>query len=262
MEISSRRQVQRKPINTAHICKNPFSSDESKIKRDISSFLLKYKNKPFHPNIKASTMKKVQKKKIQPQIENASFQHFSKISNLCETLISKIDKTNSLCLIMSDKMDNLNQQIPNECLQIKNILDQNFRKTFRKINRLNNLLRLFTQSYQNNDNSSDNEPNENRKKIYFVDKACITVNFIVSKVPNDNGIANPKEKLENFLYEGNNLFIDKTIVLDGDGDADESNRRNEDVNQEQNAIENNRNDINNANQGQPMEEDSKIEDDK
>ena len=50
--------------------------------------------------------------------------------------------------------------------------------------------------------------------------------------------------------------------IDGDGDADESNRRNEDVNQEQNAIENNRNDINNANQGQPMEEDSKIEDDK
>lgn len=64
------------------------------------------------------------------------------------------------------------------------------------------------------------------------------------------------------MCEGNNLYIDKTIVLDGDGDADESNRRNEDVNQEQNAIENNRNDINNANQGQPMEEDSKIEDDK
>ena len=262
MQISSRRQVAKKPRDTTHIAKNPFSSDENKIKRDISSFLLKYKNKPFHPNIKASTMKKVQKRNIQPQNENRSFEHFSKISDLFETLFSKIDKTNSLCLIMSDKMDNFNQKMPNEISQLKNIFDLNTRKIIRKINKLNNLIRLCTESFQNNDNGSDNEPNENRKKIYFVDKACITVNFIVSKVPNDNGIANAKEKLENFLYEGNNLFIDKTIVLDGDGDADESNRRNEDVNQEQNAIENNINDLNIANQGQPMEEDSKIEDDK
>ena len=260
MQISSRRQVAKKPRDTTHIAKNPFSSDENKIKRDISSFLLKYKNKPFHPNIKASTMKKVQKRNIQPQNENHSFEHFSKISDLFETLFSKIDKTNSLCLIMSDKMDNFNQKMPNEISQLKNIFDLNTRKIIRKINRLNNLIRLFTECFQNNDNGSDNEPNENRKKIYFVDKACITVNFIVSKVPNDNGIANAKEKLENFLCEGNNLYIDKTIVLDGD--ADESNRRNEDVNQEQNVIENNINEINIANQGQPMEEDSKIEDDK
>ena len=62
MQISSRRQIPTKPRNATHIYQNPFSSNENKIKRDISSFLLKYKNKPFHPNIKASTMKKAQKK--------------------------------------------------------------------------------------------------------------------------------------------------------------------------------------------------------
>jgi hypothetical protein len=260
MQISSRRQVPRKPRNTTHTYKNPFSSDENKIKRDISSFLLKYKNKPFHPNIKSSTMKKVQKKNIQPQNENLSFQHFSDISDLGNTLLGKIDKTNSLCLTLSDKMDNLLQQIPNGYLELKNILDVNFRKIFRKINRLNTLIRLYTESIQNNDNGSDNDANENRKKIYLVDKACITVNFIVSKVPNNNEIVNAKENLENFLCEGNNLFIDKTIVLDDN--ADEPNKKNENGNQERNDIENDLNDINIVNQGQSVEEDSKIEDDK
>ena len=98
------------------------------------------------------------------------------------------------------------------------------------------------------------------KKIYFIDKACITVNFIVSKIPNEHGINNAKEKLENFLCEGNNLFIDKTIVLDDN--ADDSNSRNENPKQEQNNFENDINNINIINHGQTMEEDPKIEDDK
>ena len=260
MQISSRRQIPRKPRNTTHVCQNPFSSDENKIKRDISSFLLKYKHKPFHPNIKASTIKKAQKKKIQSQNENPSFQNLSDMQNLCNTILGKIDKTNSLCLILSDKMDSLHQLVPNVCLELKNTLNVNFRKILRKINRLNSLIRIFGESFQNSDNGSDNDTNENRKKIYFVDKACITVNFIVSKIPNNNEIVNAKEKIENFLCEGNNLFIDKTIVLDDD--VNESNRRNEDVNQEGNDLENNINNINIFNQGQSMEEDSKIEDDK
>ena len=260
MQISSRRQVPRKPRNTTHICQNPFSTDENKIKRDISSFLLKYKNKPFHPNIKASTLKKAQRKNIQTQNENPSFQNLSDLQNLCNTLLGKIDKTNSLCLILSDKMDNLLQQVPNGFFELKNILNVNYRKIFRKIKRLNFLIRVLTESFQNNDNASDNDTNENRKKIYFVDKASITINFIVSKLPNNNEIVNAKEKIENFLCEGNNLFIDKTIVLDDD--ANESNRRNEDANQEGNDLENNLNDINIVNQGQSMEEDSKIEEDK
>jgi len=259
MQISSRRQIPIKSKNTTYISKNPFSTNDNKIKRDISSLLLKYKNKPFHPNLKASTLKKViKKKKIQPQNENLSFQNFSNISELGNILISKIDKTNSLCLVLSDKLDNISQEIPNGYSELKNTLNLNFRKTFRKINRLNNLIRVFTESMQNN-NHNENE-NENRKKIYFVDKACITVNFIVSKIPNEHGINNAKEKLENFLCEGNNLFIDKTIVLDDN--ADDSNSRNENPKQEQNNFENDINNINIINHGQTMEEDPKIEDDK
>jgi len=257
MQISSRRQIPIKSKNTTCINKNPFSTDDNKIKRDISSFLLKYKNKPFHPNLKASTLKKViQKKKIQPQNENLSFQNFSNISELGNILISKIDKTNSLCLVLSDKLDNISQEIPNGYSELKNILNLNFRKTFRKINRLNNLIRVFTESMQNSNN--DENENENRKKIYFIDKACITVNFIVSKIPNEHGINNAKEKLENFLCEGNNLFIDKTIVLDDN--ADDSNSRNENPNQEQINFENGINNINIINHSQTMEEDPKIED--
>ena len=262
MHISSRRQVPIKPRNTTHIKKNPFSSDENKTKRDISSFLLKYKNKPFHPNIKSSTMKRIQKRNIQPQNENASFQYFSDISDLGNTLLRKIDKTNSLCLMLSDKMDNLLQQVPNGCLELKNVLNVNYRKIVRKINRLNSLIRVLTESFQNNDNADDNDSNENRKKIYFIDKACITVNFIVSKVPNNNEIVNAKEKLENFLCEGNNLFIDKTIVLDDNADESTKRNENENVSQEKNDMENGINDINIINQEPPMEEDSKIEDDK
>lgn len=258
MQISSRRQIPIKSKNTTCISKNPFSIEDNKIKRDISSFLLKCKNRPFHPNLKASTLKKVQKKKIQPKNKNLSSQNFSNILELGNILISKIDKTNSLCLVLSGKLDNISQEIPNGYSELKNTLNLNFRKTFRKINRLNNLIRVFTESMQNN-NHDENE-NENRKKIYFVDKACITVNFIVSKAPNENGIANAKEKLENFLCEGNNLFIDKTIVLDDN--ADDSNDRNENPSQDQNNLENGINNINIINQDQLMEEDPKIEDHK
>ena len=64
------------------------------------------------------------------------------------------------------------------------------------------------------------------------------------------------------MCEGNNLFIDKTIVLDENTDESTKRNENENVSQEQNDMENDINDINIINQEPPMEEDSKIEDDK
>lgn len=262
MQSTSKKLAPRGPRHTVHNYKNPFSSDENKAKRDISSFLLKYKNKPFHPIIKASTINKNPKKKIQSQKGCLSNQELSEILNLLKSILIKIDKTDSSCLALNNKMEILLQNLSDMNSILNNNLNVNFRKVMRKIKRFETLIRILNESIQNFNNVRDNDANEDRKKIYFVDKACITVNFIVSKLPNDNEVAIAKEKLENVLCEGNNLFIDKTIVLDADADVNEPKIRNENVSREQNALEN---DINNnivVNHEQSMEEDSKIEDEK
>ena len=190
---------------------NPTSKNikpNSKMPLDIS--VLIPKKKALHistPQNKIHQKKINQRINIQKRMENPWNKHIAPKSlkeRKYEIIMTKID---THCKNLERTINLHLNKVENKLAKIQ----RNLTKTVRNVNRLHNLLKTYIQATQNNGTGNNNQ------KIYFIDKGNIIINVVFNK----NEDENIRENIEKLLIDDNNLYINKTIVVDK---MDESNK--------------------------------------
>ena len=206
MEKQQNQKVSKKPGIVTRTPKN--NKMNSKIPLDISVLIPKKKvlnistpQNKIHPK-KIKQKFNIQKRKENPW--NKPITSKSLKERKYEIILTKIDTHfKDLKRIITLRLN----EVENKLVKVQ----RNFTKTVRNINRLHNLLKTYIQATQNNGTGNNNQ------KIYFIDKGNIIINVIFNK----NGVENIRENTEKVLIDDNNLYINKTIVVDK---MDESNK--------------------------------------
>ena len=165
---------------------------KNKIQTDISVLLPKKKKSNIHlPSKTNHQNKKSQNKMKKKKIENPW-------NNPIKPRTLKDKKIDILLSKVNTNLKNMEKNILLKCA----IIEKKCKTITRNTNRIYNLMKAWMQSQNNN----------GEEKITFIDKGYFVVNIILKK--NENDTHNIEENVERIFIKDNNLYVNKTIVLD------------------------------------------------